>query len=263
MDSSWQSFVLLFFVMSVIGWTMEVICKFVEFGRFINRGFLIGPYCPIYGVGSVLIILMLEPYASSPVFVFVMALFICGALEYLTSCVMEKLFHARWWDYSHRRFNIDGRVCAGTLIPFGILGLGLIYVIKPVLFDCFARIPSPVLTPLCIALLLMLTTDILISTSVLSRIRQSANLAGGDDTETLTRAIRDTLGKQNLLLRRILRAFPYARIYNNRLLAQFRTGRQRLMLEASARKQRLQAEWKRWDPKGRVGTQERKRKKME
>ena len=74
-----------------------------------------------------LVSLSLSRYASSPVIVFIMAMVVCGTLEYLTSYFMEKLFHARWWDYSNRRFNLNGRVCANTLIPFGLLGLTMVY----------------------------------------------------------------------------------------------------------------------------------------
>ena len=118
-----ECYILLFFTGAFLGWVMEVVCKLIQFGRFINRGFLIGPYCPIYGFGAVLVTALLTPFSASPPAVFVLAMAVCGTLEYLTSYSMEKLFHARWWDYSHRRFNLNGRVCAGTLIPFGLMGL--------------------------------------------------------------------------------------------------------------------------------------------
>ena len=137
-----ECYILLFFTGAFLGWVMEVVCKLIQFGRFINRGFLIGPYCPIYGFGAVLVTALLTPFSESPLAVFVLAMAVCGTLEYLTSYVMEKLFHARWWDYSHRRFNLNGRVCAGTLIPFGLLGLGMVYVARPVLFGLFARLPQ-------------------------------------------------------------------------------------------------------------------------
>lgn len=89
---------------------MEVVCKLIQFRRFINRGFLIGPYCPIYGFGSVLIGLLLSRYAGEPLVVFILAMVVCGTLEYVTSYLMEKLFHARWWDYSDKRFNLNGRI---------------------------------------------------------------------------------------------------------------------------------------------------------
>ena len=96
-----EHYILFFFISSMLGWLMEVCCKLWQFHRFINRGFLIGPYCPIYGFGAVLVTALLSPYAGSPAAVFVLAMVVCGTLEYLTSYLMEKLFHARWWDYSH------------------------------------------------------------------------------------------------------------------------------------------------------------------
>ena len=79
-----------------------------------NRGFLIGPCCPIYGCGCLLFILILPKYLDDPIVLFILAATICSVLEYITSWIMEKLFNTRWWDYSKRRFNLDGRVCLGT-----------------------------------------------------------------------------------------------------------------------------------------------------
>ena len=124
---------LLFIIYAVAGWIMEVTCKLIQYKRFINRGFLIGPYCPIYGYGALLITFLLGRYKYDALVLFVMAIVVCGTLEYLTSLVMEKMFKARWWDYSQRKFNLNGRVCLGTIIPFGILGLMVTYVTNPFL----------------------------------------------------------------------------------------------------------------------------------
>ena len=99
------NYVLFFFSCSVMGWLMEVICKYKQFHRFINRGFLIGPYCPIYGFGAVCISILLTKYADSPIVVFLLAMVICGTLEYLTSYFMEKLFHARSSVWSNGHFT--------------------------------------------------------------------------------------------------------------------------------------------------------------
>lgn len=93
---------LLFIIYAVIGWCMEVICKLIQYKKFVDRGFLIGPYCPIYGVGALLITFFLNKYVQDPVVLFVMAVVVCGILEYLTSYFMEKIYHARWWDYSSK-----------------------------------------------------------------------------------------------------------------------------------------------------------------
>ena len=244
-----ECYVLLFFSMAMLGWLMEVVCKLIQFHRFINRGFLIGPYCPIYGFGSVLIVLLLERYADQPAVVFFMGMLVCGTLEYVTSYTMEKLFHARWWDYSGRRFNLDGRVCAGTLIPFGLLGLLLVYVLKPGLFSLFERLPQGWLDGLSVGLTLLITIDAVVSSAVLSKIRKSAELSGADDTETITHEVRDALSRQGALLRRALRAFPDARIYNRRLLEQLKRRRLELQEEAQARKLRMRERAEQLDKK--------------
>ena len=119
---------LLFLTYSFLGWCMEVCCSIFERKKFVNRGFLLGPYCPIYGCGAILITLLLKGFTNNPIILFIMAILLCGILEYLTSFFMEKIFHLRWWDYSKKKFNINGRVCLDTIIPFGVLGMVIIYI---------------------------------------------------------------------------------------------------------------------------------------
>lgn len=242
MDLIRESYLLLFFTCAVLGWIMEVVCKLIQFGRFINRGFLIGPYCPIYGTGAVAVTLLLSRYEDSPLLVFVMAMVICGTLEYLTSYLMEKLFHARWWDYSQRRFNLNGRVCANTLIPFGLLGLALIYLARPMLFRFYAQWPETLRHAVCAGILLILLADTVVSTVVLGRIRKMAELTGGDDTEELTRRVREALRSRGMLARRALHAFPHARLYNRRLLRRLHEARAEIRLELKRREARLREE---------------------
>ena len=154
----WQTiepYILLFFIYSIFGWIMEVVCKLIEKKKFINRGFLIGPYCPIYGHGAILITLLLQKYINDPIALFIMGIVICSILEYLTSYFMEKIFHARWWDYSQRKFNINGRICLRTMIPFGLLGLFIMYVSNPFFFDVIEKIPNVTLNIICITLLII------------------------------------------------------------------------------------------------------------
>ena len=98
---------ILFIIYSFIGWLMEVTNCLWEKHRFINRGFLIGPICPIYGVGSVLLITLLTRYSDNLLRLFLHAIIICSLLEYFTSFIMEKIFHARWWDYSKKKYNLN------------------------------------------------------------------------------------------------------------------------------------------------------------
>ena len=83
---------------------MESVGGIFKEKRFINRGFLIGPYCPVYGFGVVLITILLQKYTNDVIVLFFLAILICGTLEYATSYFMEKFFNARWWDYSKNKF---------------------------------------------------------------------------------------------------------------------------------------------------------------
>lgn len=118
-------------IYSFLGWCCEcVYCSF-KTGKLINRGFLVGPFCPIYGFGAIATIYSLDAFPSTIFWVFFGGLFITSTLEYITSVLMEKIFNARWWDYSTYRFNINGRVCLLNSTLFGLLCLFLYFDIHP------------------------------------------------------------------------------------------------------------------------------------
>ena len=96
---------LLFWIFAILGWFMEVIVCSISDGKFSNRGFLIGPYCPIYGFGGILMLLF-KDFKDNPVICFLLCMISCSILEYLTSYIMELMFKVRWWDYSNDKFNI-------------------------------------------------------------------------------------------------------------------------------------------------------------
>ena len=105
--------ILLFFAYAFLGWCIEVTLKYFQFHRFINRGFLTGPWLPIYGSGAALITVVIKglaPLEFSVGTTFIVSFLLCGFLEYMTSYVLEERFHARWWDYSQKPMNLHGRV---------------------------------------------------------------------------------------------------------------------------------------------------------
>ena len=129
---------LYFFIYSFLGWLMETILCSINERRFVNRGFLNGPICPIYGVGLSLIFIFLIPVRDriENIFVEVVVIFLCGTMlativEYLVSWLMEKLFHARWWDYSDYKYNINGRVALVISMAWGFLSVGVLYWVQP------------------------------------------------------------------------------------------------------------------------------------
>ena len=124
---------LLYFMYCLFGYILECIfCTIVDKKVVLNRGFLIGPYLPIYGCGAITIIFLLKRYLDDPIALFVMAALVATILEYIASYFMEKIFKARWWDYSEQKFNINGRVCLLNTVLFGIGGLVIMYWINPV-----------------------------------------------------------------------------------------------------------------------------------
>ncbi len=201
---------LLFMIYAILGWCMEVTCKLIQYKRFINRGFLIGPYCPIYGYGAILITFLLKKYTNDPIALFFMAIIICGTLEYLTSYFMEKIFKARWWDYSQKKFNINGRVCLNTIIPFGLLGLFIMYVSNPFFISKIEMLPQMWLNILFWALLAIYIVDNIVSGIVIRYVKKTEKIVGKDldNTEEITKKVREVLQSKSALHRRLLNAYP-------------------------------------------------------
>ena len=203
---------LLFLIYSFLGWCMEVCCSLVERKKFINRGFLLGPYCPIYGCGAILITFLLKNFTSTPVLLFLMAILLCGILEYLTSFLMEKIFHLRWWDYSKKKFNIHGRVCLDTIIPFGILGMMIMYMSNPFLLDKLNHIPNQMLTIVFYSLFVIFVIDNMISLATILGIRNTTTKINQenreDNTEEITKKVREILLGKSFTQKRLLNAYP-------------------------------------------------------
>ena len=189
---------------------MEVALKLIESRKFVNRGFLIGPYCPIYGYGAILITFLLKKYVEDSLTLFVMAILVCGILEYITSYFMEKIFKARWWDYSKNKFNINGRVCLETIIPFGLLGLLIMYVTNPFFLAKLEKLPEIWLNILFWGILVIFITDNIVSTVVISYIKKALKFIGKelDNTEEITKKIREVLRQKSPLHRRLAEAYP-------------------------------------------------------
>jgi len=145
-------------IYSVLGWIYETLLCSIEQRKFINRGFLNGPYCPIYGCGAIVDILFLHEIENT-VFLFFAGVLLTCSLEYLTSWVMEKLFRARWWDYSDRKFNINGRVCLLGAVVFGTFSVVLIKFIHPFIFSYTSKIPFSTLHFLSFSLFVVFSAD--------------------------------------------------------------------------------------------------------
>ena len=150
---------LLFIIYSFLGWLMETVACFLSTKKFTNRGFLLGPCCPIYGFGVLLIVILLHKYQKDPLILFIMAIIICSLLEYITSWLMEIIFKNRWWDYSNRKFNINGRVCLIGAVVFGTLSLILIKLVHPLVLKMIGMMNDTLFHTIVIALAVIFITD--------------------------------------------------------------------------------------------------------
>ena len=124
-----------------MGWCLEVGYYFKNEKHFVNRGFLKGPFCPIYGCCIVTLIFLLEPYKDNIPLLFLGAFFITSLLEYITGFILEKAFKAKWWDYSDDPFNIHGRVCLQYSLLWGAGEVVIITVINPIISNAIYSIP--------------------------------------------------------------------------------------------------------------------------
>ena len=215
---------LLFLIYSFIGWIMEICVTFYKSKKIVNRGFLIGPYCPIYGYASIIMILYLNHYKDNPLTVFLLAVVICTFIEYIISYIMEKLFNARWWDYSNYKFNINGRVCLINAFFFGVLGTFLVYYANPFFENILLKINTNTLNTISLILMILFTTDFIISMYATFKLKSSINKINKDNTEEFKKKFREKI-ENKILSRRILKAYPK---YKNNIIKKIEEYRQKI-----------------------------------
>lgn len=202
----------LFLVYSFVGWVMETCYCWICTKKFVNRGFLIGPVVPIYGTGGVLVYVLLKKYLDMPLVLFIMSIIICSLLEYFTSYYMEKLFKTRWWDYSNRKFNINGRVCLFNMICFGILSLVIMYGVNPFLLDIIHKIDPMVLKTVVSILMTIFLIDLGISTKIIYNFKGISKNVLTDATEEVNKKVKEVILSKGVLLRRIAQSYPNFKI---------------------------------------------------
>ena len=208
---------LLFITYSFMGWLLEVTCKSIENKRLINRGFLIGPWCPIYGCGCLLITTLLSKYGNDLPVLFIMSMLICSLLEYITSYILEKLFKARWWDYSRWKFNINGRICLETMIPFGILGTLLVYYINPFVLSIYTKIPKNTVLIISITLFVIFLFDNIVSSNIMFKLKIPKISVNKDDTEEITTYVKKIISQRSFLYKRLMNAYPHMIVIKNKI----------------------------------------------
>lgn len=200
---------LLYFMYCVIGYLLEcMFCSIIDKKVVLNRGFLIGPYLPIYGKGAICIIFLLNKYLEDPFALFIMASLIATVLEYFASYFMEKIFKARWWDYSEKKFNLNGRVCLTNTVLFGLGGLIVMYVVNPFLTGILDGFSKTTIIVLGLIFFIIYAVDTIISFTTIYKLRSSSTSLKKDSTEEISEQVRETILKNSYFKKRLLNAFP-------------------------------------------------------
>jgi uncharacterized membrane protein len=210
---------ILFIIYSMIGWMIEMFYVNIKNKTMTNRGFLIGPYCPIYGTAALLMITILSKYKNDVLILFFVGIVIASFLEYITSFILEKIFKARWWDYSNKILNIDGRVCLLNSIVFGIFCILLVNYINPFIINLVYKIPTNIINIISIILICIFVTDFIISFKIILKIKKSAESIRKDYTDEISYKVKEVLINQSKWFSRVLNAFPnFKAIYKTKKL---------------------------------------------
>ena len=157
------SIVLMFFIFSFIGWLWEMSIHLYEDGVFVNRGFLKGPYLPIYGGGSIVILMLLNKLRNRPLMEFASIILLSGIIEYGTAMILESAYNAKWWDYSGYFMNIGGKICLEGLLVFAVFGCFMVYFLAPITDNLLRKMKLRVIAPIAITLLMVFMVDIVYS----------------------------------------------------------------------------------------------------
>lgn len=163
---SLNSYILLFFTFSFIGWVWEVMLHLVIDGVFVNRGTMFWPWLPIYGFGGVFILFLLKRFREKPTLLFITAFILCGIIEYSTAWYLEAFKHLKYWDYSGYFLNLHGRICLEGLIVFALGGCVATYIVAPLLDNLYSKINLNINKIICIILIMFFMIDFSYSTFV-------------------------------------------------------------------------------------------------
>lgn len=214
-----------FVLYAFLGWCLEVAFQAVHVGKFINRGFLNGPVCPVYGFGMVIVIACLTPLDHNLFPLFAGSVLLTSALEYCTGFILEKVFHSRWWDYSDQPFNLKGYVCLKFSLAWGVACVFVMRIIHPMIARLVGWIPqtvSVILLCVLLALLLFDTAATVVSIRRLDqklrllheigkKLRQGSDSIGeniSEDVLKLRQAKEKLTAQSKRTERRVLKAFP-------------------------------------------------------
>ena len=183
----------IFFIYAFLGWCTEVCYVATVTGKFVNRGFLNGPWCPVYGFGVLIVLTCLEPLADQLALLFLGSLVLTSALEWLTGFLLEKLFHQRWWDYSDQPFNLNGYICLRFSLAWGLACLLVMEIIHPSVLWLIRHIPHTLGLVLLACFVSVMAVDLTATVRTIARINRS--LGQIDELAGRIKALSNDLGE--------------------------------------------------------------------
>lgn len=214
MDYTFTELFIVFLIYSIVGYIIEVIYCSYDYKKIVNRGFLFGPYLPIYGLGALVIMWALLRYSDDPIIVFVFGIIITSSIEYYTSYLLEKIFHNKWWDYSDRADSINGRICVGNMLGFGVGACCIIYV-TPYVNDFIFGIEPNVLNTISIIMMILFVIDVIYSSIIAYALRSRIIVAEELKAEKIKmlpsmieKTFRSKVSKFHMPSIRYFRVFP-------------------------------------------------------
>lgn len=208
---------LIFFIYSVIGFIIEITSCFIFTKKFtMSRGYLLGPYIPVFGFGALLMVSFLGKYRDDVITLFVLSAVLCSVVEYFVSLLMEIVFKLRWWDYSKDKFNINGRICLRNGLLFGIGGVLIVRYFHPILMNSLNYFSETTIIIIGWILASIMIIDTIISTFTISKLKiNTSRYLKQDATYVVKEQVAASLSKYNIFYKRILKAYPHINFNTN------------------------------------------------
>ena len=208
---------LIFFVYSVIGYIVEVTSCIIVTRKFtMSRGYLLGPYIPVFGFGALFMVILLDQYKDDIFVLFILSAFLCSFVEYFTSVIMERIFNLRWWDYSKDKYNLNGRICLRNAFLFGIGGVIIVRYFQPILSSFLLSLNTDTIIIVGWMLAGIILIDTGVSTFAVSRLKiDTKKYANTDATAVVKEQVAESLNKYKIFYRRLFRAYPHIKLNAN------------------------------------------------
>ena len=193
MPQNFYELVWIFIIYAFIGWCTEVSYAALDTGKFVNRGFLNGPYCPIYGCGVVIVVAILTPLKENLLILFAGSFLLTSVLEYITGYILEKVFHNKWWDYSDKPFNIKGYVCLKFSIYWGLACTFIMDIIHPIIYAAIRFIPFVLGVVLLSVIMCVFAADCIITVTTILKFTKRLKIM--DEMAASIHRLSDEIGE--------------------------------------------------------------------